>query len=57
MLRTFFGKKESDNMAEKAATIDAKPFKDALDRYPDLIKGLSKPGMFLFDDGRIVCEV
>lgn len=44
-------------MAEKAATIDAKPFKDALDRYPDLIKGLSKPGMFLFDDGRIVCEV
>ena len=54
MLRTIFGKKESNTMAGTAATIDAKSFKDAVDRYPALIKGLSKPRMCLLVSIRIV---
>jgi hypothetical protein len=45
MLRGIFGRKESDKVPEMAETIDAKTFKDALDRYPALIKSLSKPRM------------
>jgi hypothetical protein len=57
MLRTIFGKKESDTMAAKAATIDAKPFKDALNRYPALIKGLSKPRKCPCPHSRIIGEI
>jgi hypothetical protein len=45
MLKSIFGKKESESVSEMADTIDAKTFKDALERYPALIKNLSKPRM------------
>ena len=49
MLRTLFGKKESDTLPDMmAATIDAKSFKDALERYPALLKSISKPRMCPF---------
>jgi hypothetical protein len=57
MLRTIFGKKdESDNPAEMASTITAKEFKDAVDRYPALLKGLSKPRMSLSVPRRAFCD-
>jgi hypothetical protein len=57
MLRTIFGKKEeSDNPAEMASTITAKEFKDAVDRYPAVLKGLSKPRMYLSVAHRVLCD-
>jgi hypothetical protein len=57
MLRSIFGKKESDTMAEKAATIDAKSFKAALDRYPALIKSITKPRKCHFVFSRLGCGI
>ena len=54
MLRGIFGRKESNTVPEMAETIDAKAFKDALDRYPALIKSLSKPRMQLFISDRFL---
>lgn len=57
MLRTIFGKKdESDNAAEMASTITAKEFKDAVDRYPAVLEGLSKPRMYLPVTHRVLCH-
>jgi hypothetical protein len=55
MLKSIFGKKESDTGSEMAGTIDAKAFKDALQRYPALLKSIAKPRMYLFVHIRIVC--
>jgi hypothetical protein len=58
MLRTLFGKKdESENLAAMASTITAKEFKDAVDRYPALLKGLSKPGVYISFNRRVVWDI
>jgi hypothetical protein len=58
MLRTIFGKKdESENLAAMATSITAKEFKDAVDRYPALLKSLSKPGMYLSYARCVICEI
>jgi hypothetical protein len=57
MLRTIFAKKESDTLPDMAATIDAKAFKDALDRYPAFLKSISKPRRYRFSVNRIVFEI
>jgi hypothetical protein len=47
MLRTFFGKKdEEENPMKMASTITFAEFKDALSRYPEVLKKISKPGAF-----------
>jgi hypothetical protein len=49
MLRTLFGKKdEEENPIKMASTITFAEFKDALSRYPQVLKKISKPGSFPF---------
>jgi hypothetical protein len=49
MLRTFFGKKdEEENSIKMASTITFAEFKEALSRYPQVLKKISKPGSFPF---------
>ena len=54
MLKSIFGKKETDSVSEMAATIDAKAFKDALERYPALLKSIAKPRKYSYFRSRIV---
>ena len=56
MLKSIFGKKETDSVPEMAATIDAKGFKDAVERYPALIKSIAKPREYSSIGISLVCD-
>ena len=56
MLKSLFGKKETESASEMAATIDAKAFKDALERYPALIKSIAKPRKYSSVHNSTVCD-
>jgi hypothetical protein len=49
MLRTLFGKKDKEeNPIKMASTITFAEFKEALNRYPQALKKISKPSSFPF---------